>query len=93
MTKAQPKGAKPKGRGKAHFLAPGTAVFIGERKLNEAEIHLFVYDANTVEEAHRVSQAEWRQARDLTARHISAATVMGQPAVGSGVAVAASQSA
>ena len=64
MTKAQPKGAKPKGRGKAHFLAPGTAVFIGERKLNEAEIHLFVYDANTVEEAHRVSQAEWRQARD-----------------------------
>ncbi|MCX5968476.1 MAG: calcium-binding protein [Cyanobacteria bacterium] len=29
----------------------------------------------------------------LTARHISAATVMGQPAVGSGVAVAASQSA
>ena len=29
----------------------------------------------------------------LTARHISAATVIGQPAVGSGVAVAASQSA
>jgi hypothetical protein len=38
----------------------------------------------------RIFKAELQS---LTARHISAATVMGQPAVGSGVAVAASQSA
>ncbi|MFZ0409131.1 MAG: magnesium/cobalt transporter CorA [Cyanobium sp.] len=61
--KATPKD-QTRGRGKAHCLSPGTAVFIGERKLSEAEIHLFVYDAATLREARGVGQADWRAARD-----------------------------
>ena len=70
MTKARQKGEQArtakaaKGRSKAHFLIPGTTVFIGEQKLSEAEIHLFVYDATTLKEAQGVGQAEWREARD-----------------------------
>ena len=64
MTKARLKGDKGQGRSQANFLVPGTTVFIGERKLIEAEIDLFVYDATTLREGRAVSQAEWREARD-----------------------------
>ena len=65
MTKARLKaqqGKQSRGRSKAHFLTPGTAVFIGERKRSQAEIHLFVYDADAIREARSVSQQEWQQA-------------------------------
>jgi len=64
MTKARLKGDKPRGRSKGHLLTPGKAVFIGERKLSSAEVHLFVYDLNTLREAENVRAAEWREARD-----------------------------
>jgi len=57
-------GKAAKGRSKANFLSPGTTVFIGERKLSEAEVDLFVFDTASLREAQGVGQAEWREARD-----------------------------
>ncbi len=44
------------------FTAPGTPVFVGERRRDQARVDLFLYDAETVSEITAATAEDWRQA-------------------------------
>lgn len=44
------------------FTVPGTPVFIGQRRCEQARVDLFVYDAETVSEITAATAEDWRQA-------------------------------
>lgn len=44
------------------FTTPGTPVFVGERRREQARVDLFLYDAETVSEITAATQEDWIQA-------------------------------
>ncbi|MFM7313970.1 MAG: magnesium/cobalt transporter CorA [Cyanobium sp.] len=44
------------------FNVPGTPVFVGERRQDQARVDLFVYDSNSVREVTAATPEDWREA-------------------------------
>lgn len=44
------------------FTAPGTPVFVGQRRRQHAQVDLFLFDADNVEEITAASPEDWREA-------------------------------
>lgn len=44
------------------FTVPGTPVFVGERRREQAQVDLFLYDADSISEIKAATDKEWREA-------------------------------
>lgn len=66
-----PRGAQPRRKQassvacqrNSYFLAPGTPVFIGEQRREQASVDLFLYDSTHLREIHAASPPQWRELR------------------------------
>ena len=62
MTSDSPHGNGPSSRERL-FRVPGTPVFVGEQRRAQAQVHVFLYDAEGFREIEAAVAEDWRQAR------------------------------